>query len=316
MHFPRFRIIKDKTHIDFMGVHKVTLAISFLMMVTTIVLLFVKGLNLGIDFTGGILIEIKKPATMHIEDIRHSLQSLGEGTPTIQEFGDESVMIKIPGKEADNATQKAIYAEVQTLLGSEVEFRRTEYVGPQVGDELIMTGVKAFLWAMAGILCYIWFRFEWQFGLTAVLALVHDGCATLLFFILTGFEFDLSTIAAVLLISGYSLNETVVVFDRIREMLRKYRKMELAELLNLALNDTLSRTVTTSLTTFMCMASLATFGTEAIKGFCYAMLVGIFFGPISSNFVSSPLLMYLNIRRDPVVTTEQGGKSKVIEHGA
>lgn len=295
----RFRIIKDKTHIDFMGKHHVTLALAFLMMLTTVVLLFTKGLNLGIDFTGGVLIEVKKPASIHIEDIRKSLEHLSEGTPTIQEFGNDAVMIKIPGKEADAATQKAIYAEVQQALGSEVEFRRAEYVGPQVGQELIMTGVYAFIWAMAGILLFIWVRFEWQFGLTAVLALVHDSCATMLFFILTGYEFDLSTVAAVLLIAGYSLNETVVVFDRIREMLRKYRKMPLDELINLALNDTLSRTVTTSLMTFICMASLAVFGTEAIKGFCYAMLIGIFFGPISSNFVSSPLLLYLHLRREP-----------------
>jgi len=223
---------------------------------------------------------------------------MSAGTPTIQEFGADSAMIKIPGKEADTAGQKEIYAEIQKRLGEGVTFRRTEYVGPQVGGELIMTGIYAFLWAMAAISAYIWFRFEWQFGLTAVLALIHDSCATMLFFILTRFEFDLSTVAAVLLIAGYSLNETVVVFDRIREMMRKYRKMELPELLNLALNDTLSRTVTTSLMTFIAMASLAVFGTEAIKGFCYAMLIGIFFGPISSNFVSSPLLMYLNVKRE------------------
>jgi preprotein translocase subunit SecF len=299
----RFRLIKDKPNVDFIGKHHVTLALAFLMMATTIVLLFVKGLNLGIDFTGGILIEVKKPHSVTIEQIRHSLEGLSEGTPTIQEFGDDAVMIKIPGKEADAATQKALYTEVQKLLGSEIEFRRAEYVGPQVGDELIKTGIYAFLWAMAGILLYVWVRFEWQFGVTAVFALVHDGCATLLFFLLTGFEFDLSTIAAVLLISGYSLNETVVVFDRIREMLRKYRKMPLPELINMALNDTLSRTVTTSLTTFMCMGALAIFGTEAIKGFCYAMLVGIFFGPISSNFVSSPLLLYLNLKREPELQT-------------
>lgn len=301
MAFLRFRLIKDKPNIDFMGMHKVTLALAALMMVTTVVLLFTKGLNLGIDFTGGILIEVKKPHAVQIEDIRNSLHNLSEGTPSIQEFGDDAVMIKIPGKEADAATQKAIYAEVQNLLGEEVEFRRVEYVGPQVGEELIKTGIYAFFWAMAGILAYIWVRFEWQFGLMAVLALVHDSCATLLFFILTGFEFDLSTIAAVLLIAGYSLNETVVVFDRIREMLRKYRKMPFDDLINMALNDTLSRTVTTSLTTFLCMASLAIFGTEAIKGFCYAMLVGIFFGPISSNFVSSPALYYMKIRREAPV---------------
>lgn len=294
----RFRIIKDKPEIDFMGMHRVTLALAFLMVLTTLTLLFVKGLNMGIDFTGGVLIEIKKPATVHIEDLRESLAGMTEGTPVIQEFGDDAAMIKLPGKEADAAGQKALYAEIQKRLGAEIEFRRTEYVGPQVGGELVMTSVYAFLWAMVAILIYIWFRFEWQFGATAVLALVHDSCATMLFFILTGFEFDLSTVAAVLLIAGYSLNETVVVFDRIREMLRRYRKMPLPELINLALNDTLSRTVTTSLMTFIAMASLAVFGTEAIKGFCYAMMVGIFFGPVSSNFVSSPLLMYLNLRRD------------------
>lgn len=296
----RFRIIKDKPQFDFMGAHKITLALALFMVLTTMTLLFTKGLNLGIDFTGGFLIEAKKPAALHIEQIREELRGISAGTPTIQEFGSDAIMIKIPGKEADSAAQKAVYNEVQQKLGSDVEIRRTEYVGPQVGGELIMTSFYAFLWAMTGILVYIWFRFEWQFGLTAVLALLHDACATMLFFILTGYEFDLSTVAAVLLIAGYSLNETVVVFDRIREMLRKYRKMPLPELLNLALNDTLSRTVTTSLMTFIAMASLATFGTEAIKGFCYAMLVGIFFGPISSNFVSSPLLLYLNLRRDPV----------------
>lgn len=300
----RFRIIKDKPQINFMGAHKVTLALAVLMMATTLTLLCTRGLNLGIDFTGGFLIEVKKPVSMHIEDVRTALKGVSAGTPTIQEFGGDAVMIKIPGKEADAAAQKAVYAEVQQKLGASVEIRRTEYVGPQVGGELILTSLYAFLWAMGGILLYIWARFEWQFGLTAVLALVHDACATMLFFILTRFEFDLSTVAAVLLISGYSLNETVVVFDRIREMLRKYRKMQLPELINLALNDTLSRTVTTSLMTFISMASLATFGTEAIKGFCYAMLIGIFFGPISSNFVSSPLLMYLHLRRSPAPKAE------------
>ncbi|MCK5555966.1 MAG: protein translocase subunit SecF [Alphaproteobacteria bacterium] len=297
----RLRIIKDKPQIDFMRVHKITLALALLMVLTTSVLLCTKGLNMGIDFTGGILIEIKKPDTVKIEDIRKALSGMSEGTPIIQEFGSDSAMIKIPGKDADTAAQKRIYTEIQSRLGSSVEFRRTEYVGPQVGSELVMTSVYAFLWSLAAILVYIWFRFEWQFGLMAVLALVHDSCATMLFFVLTGFEFDLSTVAAVLLIAGYSLNETVVVFDRIREMLRKYRKMPLTELLNMALNDTLSRTITTSLTTVITMASLAFFGTEAIKGFCYAMLVGIFFGPISSNFVSSPLLLYMNLRRTPVV---------------
>jgi preprotein translocase subunit SecF len=295
----RFRIVKEKTNVNFTGVHKLTLCFGFLLIMTTIVLLMTRGLSLGIDFTGGVLIEIQKPETMSIETVRHSVANLSEGAPMIQEFGNNSVMLKIPGREVDAAAQKAIYEEVQQALGSEVEFRRAEYVGPQVGKELIMTGVKAFLWSMLGILLYIWARFEWQFGVAAVLALVHDGCATMMFFLLTGFEFDLSTVAAVLLISGYSINETVVVFDRIREMMRKYKKMPMPELINLALNDTLSRTLMTSLTTFTCMACLAHFGTEAIKGFSYAMLVGIFFGPFSSIFISSPLLIYMNLRRSP-----------------
>lgn len=301
----RFRVIKDKTKINFIGAHKVTMTMAFAMMIATVTLLFVKGLNLGIDFTGGLLLEVQKPESMKIEDIREALHGLSEGTPVIQEFGGNAVMIKIPGKEADAQTQKVINAEVQRLLGDQVEFRRAEYVGPQVGDELVKTSVWAGLWAMAAILLYIWVRFEWQFGLAAVVGLMHDGCAALMFFILTGYEFDLSTVAAVLLISGVSLNETVVVFDRIREMLRKYRKMPLGELINLAINDTLSRTITTSLTTFIAMGSLAVFGTEAIKGFTYAMLVGIFFGPFSSIFVSSPLLLYMGLRREPAPAADE-----------
>src|ERR1035437_23885 len=162
----RFRIVKEKTSVDFMGVHKIALFLSGAMMVLSVVLLFTRGLNLGIDFTGGLLMEIKTPASVHIADVRKVLSELSSGTPTIQEFGDNSVMVKIPGKEADQATQKKLYEEVKKLLGTNVEFRRVEYVGPQVGQELIMVGVKAFIYSMIGILAYIWFRFEWQFGVT------------------------------------------------------------------------------------------------------------------------------------------------------
>ena len=296
----RFRLIKDKTHFDFMGVHKITFTFSILMTVAVFALLFTRGLNLGIDFTGGILMEVKVPPTMHIQDVRNDLKSLSTGVPTIQEFGQDAVMIKIPGKESDSAAQKALHAEVQQLLGSSVEFRRVEYVGPQVGNELITAGVKAFFWAMAGILVYIWVRFEWQFGIIAVFALAHDMFATLLFFELTQIEFGLSTVAAALLIAGYSINETVVVFDRIREMLRKYRKMPLPELVNVAINDVLSRTVMTFMMTFMAILALCIFGGAVIKGFAYAMLVGVLFGPYSSMFISAPLLTYLSIRREPV----------------
>jgi preprotein translocase SecF subunit len=288
-----------------MAVHKITFALSIIMTVAVFTLLFTRGLNLGIDFTGGILMEVKLPANMHIEDVRNDLKSLSTGVPTIQEFGkeagNESVMIKIPGKESDTASQKALHAEVQKLLNVAPEnFRRVEYVGPQVGSELIVAGVKAFIYSMCGILLYIWVRFEWQFGIIAVFALAHDMFATLLFFELTQIEFGLSTVAAALLIAGYSINETVVVFDRIREMLRKYRKMPLAELVNLSINDVLSRTVMTFMMTFMAILALCIFGGAVIKGFAYAMLVGVLFGPYSSMFISAPLLTYLNIRREPV----------------
>lgn len=296
----RFRIVKEKTNFDFMGIHKIALFLSFTMMTLSVVMLFTRGLNLGIDFTGGLLMEVKTPENVHISEVRHALSELSTGTPTIQEFGGNSIMIKIPGKEADQDTQKKLYEEVKKLLGNQVEYRRAEYVGPQVGQELIMAAVKAFVYSMIGILLYIWFRFEWQFGVTGVIALAHDVCATILFFCLTQFEFDLSTVAAVLLVAGYSINDTVVVFDRIRETLRKYRKMALPELLNLSVNQTLSRTIMTSMMTFMAMLALLIFGAEVIKGFTYAMLVGIIVGTYSSIFVASPILLYLNLRRDPV----------------
>ncbi len=301
----RFRIVNDKTDFNFMGVHLYTFALSALMTVAVVFLLLTKGLNLGIDFTGGLLIEVKPAPGMTIEKIRADLHGLSHGTPSIQEFGTDAVLVKIPGREADTATQKAVNAEVQKLLPG-AEFRRVEYVGPHVGSELITAGITAFIYSMIGILGYIWVRFEWQFGVVAVFALAHDMLATLLFFLITQIEFDLSTVAAALLVAGYSINETVVVFDRIREMLRKYRRTPMPEIVNISINDVLGRTLMTTMTTFMSMGALCIFGGEAIKGFTYAMLVGILFGPYSSMFFSAPLLTYMNVRRGP----EETGDSK------
>lgn len=295
----RFKFVKDKTDVNFMGMHKLALTLSFAMMILSVVLLFTRGLNLGIDFTGGLLMEIKTPASVHIEDVRKVLSELSAGTPTIQEFGDNSVMIKIPGKEADQATQKRLYEEVKTLLGTDVEYRRVEYVGPQVGQELIMVGVKAFIYSMIGILAYLWFRFEWQFGVAGVIALAHDVCATMLFFTLSQYEFDLSTVAAVLMVAGYSINDTVVVFDRIRETLRKYKKMPLPELFNLSINQMLSRTIMISVTTFAAILALLVFGPPVIQGFTYVMLIGVVIGTYSSIFMAAPMLIYMNLRAEP-----------------
>lgn len=312
----RFRLVKDVTHFDFMGLHKFTFAVSALMTVAMFVLLFTKGLNLGIDFTGGILMEVKMPAGTQIADVRTKLETLSTGRPTIQDFGENSVLIKIPGHAANSEEQKALKTEAQKLLGAGADFRRVEYVGPQVGSELIMAGIQAFGWSMLGILGYIWMRFEWQFGVVAVFALAHDMFATMLFFLVTQIEFDLSTVAAALLIAGYSINETVVVFDRIREMMRKYRKMPMPELVNLSINDVIARTLMTSMATFMAMASLSIFGSAVIKGFTYAMLVGILFGPYSSMFFSAPLLTYLNLRRDAAAIGADKSNGKLAEQGS
>ena len=314
----RFRFVKDVTHFDFMGLHKITFGISALMTVAMVFLLFTRGLNLGIDFTGGILMEVKMPAGTQIADVRTKLEHFSTGRPTIQDFGANSVLIKIPGREADAQAQKDMKAEAQKLLGTDAEFRRVEYVGPQVGSELISAGIQAFGWSMLGILSYIWLRFEWQFGVVAVFALAHDMFATMLFFLVTQIEFDLSTVAAALLIAGYSINETVVVFDRIREMMRKYRKMPMPELVNVSINDVIARTLMTSAATFMAMASLSIFGSAVIKGFTYAMLVGILFGPYSSMFFSAPLLTYMKLRRDVAAASmdKSNGNGKLAEQGS
>lgn len=309
----RFRIIQEKTSFDFMRVHKVAFALSSSMIALSVFLLFSRGLNFGIDFTGGLLLEVRVAENVKIADIRHSLSSLSVGTPTIQEFGENEVMIKIPGKEVTSEAQKKILDEVRNLLGAETEFRRSEYVGPQVGKELIATGVKAFVYAMIGILLYIWFRFEWQFGVTGVLALAHDVAATLLFFTVTQLEFDLSIVAAILLVAGYSINDTVVVFDRIREKLRKFKKMPLPELLNGAINETLSRTIMTSLTTVLALIALYIFGAEVIKGFTLVMLVGIAVGTYSSIFVAAPMLIYLKLRPAAVPTAEAAADGRAAE---
>jgi preprotein translocase subunit SecF len=310
----RLRLFKDDTHIDFMGFHKTGLFLAALVVVSTCFFMATRGLNFGIDFTGGILMEVRVPADTKVEDVRAQLGNLTAGRPSIQEFGEDTLMIKIPGREADTDTQKQIYAEVSAALGDKAEFRRTEYVGPQVGKELIMTGIKAFLYSMIGIMLYIWARYEWQFGIAGVASLAHDVIATVLFFVLTGIEFDLSTVAAILLVAGYSVNDTVIVFDRIREKMRKFRKMPLADVINLAVNQTMSRTLLTSSTTLVVMSILAIFGGAAIQGFIYAMILGIIIGTFSSIYVAAPLLLYMHVRTETLVTDNDGeAETPVIE---
>lgn len=298
------RFIPDGTNVDFIGKRFIAYAVSFILVFGSIGLMAVKGLNFGIDFTGGTLIEIKTPTIPDLTAMRGALNGLGLGEVSLQEFGDpQDVMIRLPQQPGGEETQQAAIKTVQAQLngmfgGSPVEYRRVEYVGPQVGGELKKKGLYAMLLSMIGIMGYIWMRFEWQFGVAAVVSLLHDAIATLGLFAVTRMPFDLSTLAAVLLVAGYSINDTVVVFDRIRENLRKYKKTPLLELFNQSVNQTLARSLMTSFTTLLALTALLAFGGEVIRGFTWALVFGILVGTYSSVYVAAPLLAYMNLRRD------------------
>ena len=278
---------------------------SAIAIAAAVALLATKGLNFGIDFKGGSLFEVRNTSgKIDVADMRKTLGDLDLGEVQIQALdlpGEALIRVETQkpaeGQSAEKA-QQAVEGKVRGALGSDYEFRRTEIVGPAVSSELKEAGVIAVLFAIVGILLYIWFRFEWQFGIAAILALVHDITITLGVFAFLNLDFGLSEVAALLTLAGYSINDTVVVFDRIRENLRRYKKMPLAELMNLSINETLSRTIITSTTTFVAVFALFWFGTEAIKGFSFAMLFGILIGTWSSIFVASPFLLWTGVKRD------------------
>jgi preprotein translocase subunit SecF len=294
-----FTLIPSDTNVPFLSLGRLSLTLSALLMAASVALFFVKGLNYGIDFKGGTLIEIQTQGPADISDLRTRLGDLGLGDVQLQEFGSPSeVLIRVQAQEGDESAQQVAIEKVKAELGDTVDYRRVEVVGPTVSGELKEAGTIAVLSAMLGILIYIWFRFEWQFALAAVAALVHDVTLTIGIFAILQLEFNLSIIAALLTIVGYSLNDTVVVFDRIRENLRKFKKMPLEDLLNRSINETLSRTTLTSFTTLLALFALYTFGGEVIRGFTFAMIWGIFVGTYSSIFVASPLLMLFDVKRD------------------
>lgn len=270
-----------------------------------VALLATRGLNFGIDFKGGSLFEIQsKSGAVDIGELRNKLNGLGLGSVQIQQLDEPTdALIRFEeqkakdGESSEKAQQNAA-EKVQEALGGDVEIRRTEVVGPAVSGELAWAGITAVLFAILGILLYIWFRFEWQFAIASIVALVHDITITLGVFSILGLDFGLSEVAALLTLAGYSINDTVVVFDRIRENLRRYKKMALDQLMNLSINETLSRTVLTSGTTLLAVLSIYVFGTEVIKGFAFAMLFGILIGTWSSIFVASPFLLWIGVKRD------------------
>lgn len=283
---------------------------SIVFFLASVGILAVKGLNFGIDFKGGSLFEIQakmtdgKPGVVDIADLRLRLGQLGLGDVQIQELDEPSdALIRIEqqhskGDESSEIAQQAAAEKVQSALGENIKIRRTEVVGPAVSGELKWAGITAVTFAILGILLYIWFRFEWQFAVASIIALVHDITITLGVFSLLGLDFGLSEVAALLTLAGYSINDTVVVFDRIRENLRRYKRMPLEELMNKSINETLSRTILTSGTTVLAVLSIYVFGTEVIKGFAFAMLFGILIGTWSSIFVASPFLLWIGVKRD------------------
>jgi preprotein translocase SecF subunit len=296
--FP-IRIIPDDTNLPFMKWARIRTPVSLALIVLTFVLFFTVGVNEGIDFKGGTVLEVHSlngPAD--VAKIRGIVDGLGFGDVQIQSIGSEDdVLIRIATQPGGETAQQAVVAKTREALGSgNYEYRRVEVVGPRVSGELAKSGTLAVLFTIAGIMIYIWFRFEWQFGIAAVATLVHDAILTLGFFAATQIDFNLTSLAAILTIIGYSLNDTVVIFDRIRENLRRYKTMPIRQIIDLSTNQSLARTIMTSLTLELALLSLYLFGGPVVQSFTAAMIWGIFVATASSIFIGGPILIYFNIR--------------------
>ncbi len=291
------------THFNFMRYRSICFWASIFAMVVSLGLFAVLGLNYGVDFKGGTLIEIQsKSGTADVASLRSKINALGLGSPQIQEFGaTNEVLIRLEEQPGGDAGQQEALRKVIAAVGDDYTQRRVEVVGPAVSSELRRTGLIAVVCAVMAIIAYVWFRFEWQFAVGAVLALTHDVLVTVGVFSLFQLEFDLSIVAALLTILGYSVNDTVVISDRIRENLRKYKRMEVVELLNRSINETLSRTILTSATTIVVLIALLILGGSVIRNFTFGMTFGIVIGTYSSIFVAAPILELLGIKRENIV---------------
>ena len=292
---PILRIFKSGTNIKFMKIKKLTLIISSILFFLSLALIFFKGLNLGIDFTGGSLIEARFKENIDLSNLRIQMNKLNLGEIQLQTIGSENdIVIRVQEKKSnENKQTETIQIIKNSLSGKSVEYRRAEFVGPKVGGELVNAGIIAVIFSLIGILIYIWIRFQWNFALGAIIALVHDVILTLGFFSVLQLEFNLATVAAVLTIAGYSINDTVVIYDRIRDTMRKYKQITFDKVINISLNGTLSRTLTTSLTTLLALIALYTFGGIVISSFIIALIWGVLIGTYSSVYVASPILTYL-----------------------
>lgn len=294
-----FSWITKDTNIDFLGTRKLTYFISGLSIVLAIFFMVTKSFNYGIDFSGGILMEIKDEQVINLDKLRKELDNLDIGEVNLQTIGETGteVMIRAQAQMLDEKEQMKAVNEIKKILGNDVEIRRVELVGPQVGDELKKDGVLASIIAVLGISLYIWFRFEWQFALGAMLGLVHDILVTVGLLSLFQIDFSLTTVAAILTLAGYSVNDTVVTYDRIRENLRKYKAMPQIQLLNKSVNDIFSRTLLTGLTTLLASISLLIWGGDALLSFSFTLVWGILIGTYSSIYVSTVILNWFDLRK-------------------
>lgn len=302
------QLLNTKTHFDFMSKRKIAAVLSLILVIISIGSLITKGFNFGIDFTGGTMVELSYQEEAKLESIRTTLEQNGYGDAIVQNFGSiHDVLIRLPVHGTENMAELSnrIVATLQQGHDSAIDVRRVEFVGPQVGEELTEQGGLAMLYALIGILIYVSFRFEYRFAIGSVVALIHDVILTLGFFSITQLEFDLTVLAAILAIIGYSLNDTIVVFDRIRETFLKVRKGTPVEIVNTSLNATLSRTLMTSFTTLLVVTSLYVFGGEVIHDFSIALLLGIVIGTYSSIYIASNTILFMGVDKADLMPPEK-----------
>jgi preprotein translocase subunit SecF len=310
---PLLRIVPDDTKFDFMRFRRISFPISAVLSIIAILLYFFHGLNFGIDFVGGTLIEVQsKSGSADLAKMRAALSGLGLGEVQLQEFGGPTdVLIRVAQQPGGEEVQQAAIGKVREALGDEVDYRRVEVVGPRVSSELLAMSTIGLGLAIFAILIYLWFRFEWQFSLGAMIANVHDLVLTIGYMSLTQIDFDLSSIAALLTILGYSLNDTVVIYDRIREMLRRYKRMSMPDLLNISVNSTLSRSIITHVTVTLALLALLLFGGHAIHSFVATMIFGVVLvGTYTSVFIAAPILIYLGVGTTRMEAEDAAEKEK------
>jgi len=294
-------------NIKFTDYYKKLNFLSLFLILASLLVLFFQGLNFGVDFKGGTLIELRvDKENIKISDIRNSLLKMELGDVTVKKFGkDGDYLVKIEQSNSKPDFIQSVNKKLNSDVNSNVNFRRVENVGPKVSSELLQAGFLAITLSLAAMLFYIWIRFEWQFSLGAIIALIHDVIITLGIFSFLSYEINLSIVAAVLTIVGYSMNDTVVIFDRVRENLKKYSQLKIADISNLSTNETLSRTLITSITTLLALFSIFIFGGAILKGFSFAMIIGVIVGTYSSIFVATPLLNYTNVSHKTIVKEDK-----------